>query len=154
MLDSHLEERARLRIEGGLPELFRVHLAEAFVALDSDILLAEFEDRIDESDRPGDREFLVLGGELAAFHVKRLELGREGVDPARFSRADHGSVDDVTLGNAAARAREFETAVGKRGRLPAALMLGRQTVEAGRDIVRRVLRLLAVLEDIGVERTG
>src|SRR6185437_16579580 len=33
LLDLHLQERARLGIERGLPELIGVHLAEAFVTL-------------------------------------------------------------------------------------------------------------------------
>jgi hypothetical protein len=38
ILDGHLKETALFRVSGGFPELFRVHFAQALVALDVDTL--------------------------------------------------------------------------------------------------------------------
>ena len=59
-LDPDLEEGARLGIEGGLPELLRVHLAEALVALDGDALAAELHHRIHQPDGPRDEDLALL----------------------------------------------------------------------------------------------
>src|SRR6516165_1541778 len=47
VLDLHLQQRARLGIHRGLPELRRVHLTEALVALDIEALARVCHDAVD-----------------------------------------------------------------------------------------------------------
>src|SRR5687767_4900578 len=48
LLDLHLQQRARIDVQRGLPQLLRVHLAETFVALHGDALAAEIRHRIEQ----------------------------------------------------------------------------------------------------------
>ncbi len=45
VVDLDLQQRTRLRVERGLPELVGIHLAEALVALDRDAFAAGFHAR-------------------------------------------------------------------------------------------------------------
>src|SRR4029077_12817762 len=55
ILDLHLEERARRGLHRGLPELGRVHLAEALVALDLETLAGGGHDAVDGAPDADDR---------------------------------------------------------------------------------------------------
>ena len=52
MVDPHLQQGARLGVEGGLPQLVGVHLAQALVALDGQALAAGVDDRRHQVQRP------------------------------------------------------------------------------------------------------
>jgi hypothetical protein len=60
VLHGDLEERARLRVHGGLPELLRIHLAETLVALEGRAFLRLFERRAMELVEVGDRRLLAV----------------------------------------------------------------------------------------------
>src|SRR6266478_5922246 len=75
MVDLDLQEHARLGIARGLPQLVRIHLAQALVALDRDALAAGLEHGGEQFGRRGDRRVLVLDREHARPLVDRLEVG-------------------------------------------------------------------------------
>src|ERR1700688_479097 len=50
-LDLYLQQRARVGVERGFPELLRVHLAEAFVALHGDAFAPGSGQRLEQADR-------------------------------------------------------------------------------------------------------
>src|SRR6266850_1876771 len=63
--DLDLQECADFGVEGGFPELVRVHLAEALIALHVDAAAAQFHDRLDEAHGAADRVGLVARGKGA-----------------------------------------------------------------------------------------
>src|SRR5690606_36383342 len=66
MADADLEQRARLGVERGLPELFGVHLAQPLIALDGDALAAMLHDVLDQGDWAVDRGALRLAAGVGA----------------------------------------------------------------------------------------
>ena len=65
LLDLHLQQRARVGVERGLPELLRVHLAQALVALQRDALAAGGDHRLEQADRAVDRGVFVLAAQAS-----------------------------------------------------------------------------------------
>src|SRR5882724_2836849 len=65
LLDLDLQERALVGVERGGPELFRIHLAEAFVALQRHALAAGVCHRLEQADRAMDGGFRVLAAQHA-----------------------------------------------------------------------------------------
>ena len=149
-----LQERAGARIEGGFPELLRVHLAQALVALNRRALAAELHDRVYERHGAGDRAGAVLGHELSVLEIGGLQLAPKRVDAARLGAADDGAVYDMALGHAPQGAGELEPAVRQRSGLPAALGLGTELVEALGDIAGRFLRPVPIRQNTGVQGAG
>src|SRR3546814_19532976 len=93
---------------------------------------------------------LVTGVHTCALPILSLfQLGGHLVEAARLAGADQRTVDDALLGHAAQGAREAETAVRQRAALPAFLVIGRQSVEAGGDVLRRLARLGVIGENCG-----
>src|SRR5438094_7729254 len=107
-LHLHLQQRARVGVERGLPELAGVHLAEALVALQRKALAAGRHHRVEQADRAVDRRLLVLAAQRAGPRVDFLQRGRELVELAGVGRAEQGLVDDRDLLDAAHGALEME----------------------------------------------
>ena len=84
--DPDLQQRADFGVERRLPQLLRVHLAEALVAVDLDAAAAEFHDRLDQADGAGDRVVLVARDELAGRVIDLAQPCAVGIEPARLAR--------------------------------------------------------------------
>ena len=56
-LDADLQQRARIDVERGLPQLLGVHLAQPFVALHGDALAPGAGERFEQADRPVNRRW-------------------------------------------------------------------------------------------------
>ena len=106
MADADLQQRAYLGIERRLPELVRVHLAEALVAVDLDAAAADFDDRIDQRRGTGDRVFLVARHELAGPLIELAQPLAVAVEPARLARPQQRPLDQPALVDALAVAAE------------------------------------------------
>src|SRR3546814_6207178 len=86
---------------GGLPELFRVHLAEALVAVHRQPLAADREHRLDQPDRTVHRPRPILGLQGGGLPEQLLQLSGTLVERARLRRLQEGAVQAVALGDAA-----------------------------------------------------
>src|SRR5438067_6275257 len=119
MVDPDLQQGARLGIQGRLPELLRVHLAEALVAVDLDAAPAQLHDRLDQPRRAGDPEFPVARDELAGALVDLAQSRVVAVEPARLARSQQCRVDQAPFADALAAAAEDEALAGDDIALPA-----------------------------------
>ena len=88
----HLQQSASFRIHRRLPQLLRVHFAQPLVALQTQSLLALFED--------GSNQFggsCIFGFFAGDFHLVRRPPqsnggGRQALQFTKISRADHARV--------------------------------------------------------------
>ena len=85
-----LEEGAGFRIEGGLPELGGVHLAEAFVALERQALPAGGEHGLEKIAGTVDDGLLVLAAEPRRAGIDRLQRRRERQEEVMRDHDDRG----------------------------------------------------------------
>src|SRR4051794_35948185 len=82
-LDPDLQQRALVGVERGFPELARVHLAEAFVALKRHPLGPGIGHRLEQPNRAVDRGLGVLAPQQAGAGIGLLQLGGVFVELAR-----------------------------------------------------------------------
>src|SRR3954451_5908401 len=73
LLDLHLQQRALVDVERGLPELVRVHLAETFIALQGDALAAGVGHRLEQADRPVNGGLGILAAQDAGLRIGLLQ---------------------------------------------------------------------------------
>ena len=76
IIDTHLQQRAHVRIERGFPQLFRVHFPETFIALDLQTLAGIFNRSVIEAPRPG------RGRDVFALGLQRAGPGEVFIHPA------------------------------------------------------------------------
>ena len=142
LLHLHLQQRARVDVERGLPELLRVHLAQPFVALQVRPLRPAAVIASNRLTGP----WIAIGTSSplrrsdAGLGVGALQRGGVFVEPARVGRAEQRVVDDRDLLDAAHGALEQEAFALDELALPAALGLAPQGVEALGDVGRGGLR--------------
>ena len=85
---ANLQQGAGLRVHGRLPELFRVHFAQAFVALDLDPFLAEGEDLLDQLGISAHFFRLLPGFQLEGRRAQGAELLGDFPQLLKLGRAD------------------------------------------------------------------
>ena len=152
MVHPHLQERARLRVERRLPELFRVHLAEALVALQGEAAPALLQHALQQAAGAVDAVLALADAQHRRLVVDRLQFARapveaDGVDMVQQAPPDppgaHGPLVLVVEGEAEILFRPSGPAA--RGGLL-------QRIEPGRDAPGRGLHVFPPRERRLVER--
>ena len=143
LVDLDLEQGALVRVERGLPELLRVHLAQALVALDREALAAGQEQRLDQPDRAGHRHDRSLRSSVAGVASAAPMSVSEGRRTTRVAAAGHGGVEPEALAALALGLDEHQLAGALRAmRLPrAAAGAAEQLCDALRHLERAPLVL-------------
>lgn len=85
ILHADLQQRARVRIEGGFPQLVGVHLAQTFVALQRQAFLALGKDRVEQVHGAIDHLAAVLADQLGGLVVDLLQMLREAAGFLRLA---------------------------------------------------------------------
>src|SRR5690606_14565505 len=111
MIDAHLQQRARLWIERGFPELFGVHLAKALVALDRQAAVAEICHLRHQIERGVDDLALVLVDKDRRLRIDGAKLVLHEIERARLGGVDQIAVDDPDFGHAAHLTAELEAEI-------------------------------------------
>src|SRR6185437_3827325 len=154
LLDLHLQQRASFGVERGFPELLRVHLAQAFVALQVESLAAGLGHGLEQVDGPVDGRFRFLAAEQAGPGIGLLQPRRIFVELARVDRAEQGVIEDRGILHAAHGALEQEALALDELADPAAFYLFGQGVEALGDVFRRACGLFRIGKDFGPQHAG
>src|SRR5207248_2986303 len=102
------QKRARLDVERGFPELTRVHLAQAFVALQCYALAGRVGYGFEKADRAVDSLLVVLAAQLAGSVIDFLQPLSVFVELAGVGRTKEGVVDDGDILDPAYGALENE----------------------------------------------
>ena len=116
-------------------------------------LRADRHDRLDEVRGSRDGDLVVVVDQGAMAGIGSLEIARLFGQPPRGRTLDHLGVDPVGLGDASDPAPEDEPAILQRFAGPAARLLGRQRIEAAGNVMRDLVGLIAVGEELRRQRT-
>src|SRR5579872_2241977 len=154
LLDFHLQQRTLVDIEGGFPELVRVHLAETFVALQLDALAPGVRDRLEQTDGAMNDGLGVLPPQQPRTRIGLLQPGGIFIELARIGRSKQRVVDDRDVLDPAYRALEHESLSFSEAAGPAALYFVRQRIEAPCDIFCSGDRLRKIAKNLMAQHAG
>src|SRR4029077_3694081 len=133
------------------PQLARVHLAEALVALEREAFSPGVGYRLEQADGAVDHAVLVLAAQRGRPRIDLLQRRGMLVELARVCRAEQRMIENGDLFNPAHGALEAEPLAILEFALPTALRLFGPGIKPARDIFRRLSGVARVAENIGRE---